>query len=333
MTGVLGVCGGNGVILAPFARRGLLANIEPRSAFSTPNDIQWRANFKAPVEIDLTSTWANVDVIVGAPDCGHSSVLSYSRAKKLSNPSDNKSLTLYISALKKYKPKMFLMENLPKMLDNYPKLVPFLEKKYHVTLITEPVSFWGNSQVNRKRLVLVGIRKDQDIAKYEKVLQSANSKFSSKPLKTSAELISGLGRLNPSNGHVREPYDYQVPLYYQGRRKLTTLEAKEIWNNEFLGESRWEVNMERMKFQPGVYRNLANEYPKTVRKQNRQFNHLGDMLTPREMARIQGVPDHFKLWIDENRLLYCINKGRTTIAKSPPYEIGSWFYFIVSRVL
>jgi asparagine synthase (glutamine-hydrolysing) len=50
-----------------------------------------------------------------------------------------------------------------------------------------------------------------------------------------------------------------------------------------------------MKNLPGVYRNLANEYPLTARKQNRQFNSLGYIMSPRELARIQGLPDDFKI--------------------------------------
>lgn len=332
MDGILGVCGGNGVILYPFAKRGLIANIEPRSSFKTPDDIQWKLNFKAPLEDNLESTWANVNVIIGAPDCGHSSVLAYSRGKKLSNPKDNASLTMYVEAIAKYMPKVFMMENLPKMLDNYPDLIPSFEKDYHIFKYIKPVSFWGNSQVNRKRLIAIGLRKDQDLKKFKNVERKVTEAYNKKPLKSSGELIEGLKKPIELLCHVREPYDYYIPLYYKGLRKITTREAKDIWNNEFKGKTRWEVNMERMKCQPGVYRNLRNEYPKTVRKQNRQFNHRGDMLSPREMARIQGIPDYFKLWYDPDRMFYCINKARTSIAKSPPHEIASWFYNIIFRL-
>lgn len=329
MQGVLGVCGGNGVILHPLRNSKILGNIEPRSVFHTKDNVQWRLNFRAPFENDLSSRYAGVNVIVGAPDCGHSSVLSYSRAKKLSNPKDNDSLRMYIRALKIYKPKMFLMENLSKMLEAYPTLIPFLEKKYRVIQYKQSVSFWGNSQVSRVRLVLVGIRKDQDLDLIYKVISEESSR--EYQLKTSGELISGIDP-EKTTGHIREPDDYEIPLYYQGKRKLTTLEAKNIWNTVYNGKTRWEVNMDKMKCQPGVYRNLENEYPKTARKQNRQFNHLGEMLTPRELARIQGVPDNFKLNFEEDNLLYWINKGRVTVTKTPPYEIGVWFNRILTRI-
>ena len=101
---------------------------------------------------------------------------------------------------------------------------------------------------------------------------------------------------------------------------------------EYKDKKKWPVNQGNLRNQPGVYRNFAEDLPLTVRKQNRQFNHRGDMLTPREMARIQGLPDHFKIWYDEDQHYYCINKGRTTIAKTPPYEISKWFYNIIKRI-
>jgi site-specific DNA-cytosine methylase len=332
MKGILGVAGGNGVILHPFKRLHLIANIEPRAIFNTPNHAQWKLNFNEPLELNLDSTWANVNVIVGAPDCGHSSVLAYSRGKKLSDPRDNPSLQMYIASIRRYKPKLFLMENLPKMLENFGNLQRFLEKKYHLINLVEPVSAWGNSQVTRKRLVMVGIRKDLNVDLITRTINSSMLSFDNTKLQTSGQLIKGLEHENPELCNVRENDTYEIPLYYEGRRKMTTLEAKEIWGTVFKGKTRWEVNMGNMKCQPGVYRNLENDFPKTVRKQNRQFNHLGDMLTPREMARIQGVPDSFKLWYDESKSLYCINKARATVTKSPPYEIGQWFSKIIKHL-
>ena len=42
---VLGVNGGNGIILHPFKNQ-LIRNIEPRGVFKTPGNAQWKLNFK-----------------------------------------------------------------------------------------------------------------------------------------------------------------------------------------------------------------------------------------------------------------------------------------------
>ena len=118
---ILGICGGNGVILYPFRKAEILGNIEPRTVFHTPNDIQWQLNFKCNQDKTAEAQYASdlVNVVVGAPDCGHSSVLAYSRGKALGDPNENASLQLYVDSVNKYQPMFFLMENLPRMLDNW----------------------------------------------------------------------------------------------------------------------------------------------------------------------------------------------------------------------
>jgi site-specific DNA-cytosine methylase len=323
---VLGVNGGNGVVLYPF-RDELLCNIEPRSVFVTPEDIQWKLNFKSPIEKKIKDININhklVDVIVGAPDCGHSSVLSYSRAKKLSDPSKNDSLNIFLFSILEYKPKVFMMENLPKMLETMGSEIEALLYEYDLLTFNESVSAWGNSQSSRVRLVLVGLKKSEGLNKDIFKLP----KFGT--LKTAGELRSNL--VLGKNAHVREAYDSRLCLYYKDQRNLSVKEAKHIWKTEFKEFRKWPVNQGNLVHQPGIYRNLDKDLPLTVRKQNRQFNEDGDILSPREIARIQGVPDYFKLWVDEGRYNYSLNKARITLAKSPPYEIGQWFYKCLTQL-
>ncbi len=322
----LGICGGNGVILHPL-RNNLLGNIEIRPIFNTPDQIQWKLNFHhAPCDITTSARYSKdlVDVIVGAPDCGHSSVFSYSRAKELRNPKDNESLTFFIKSVRHYKPKVFMMENLPKLLENYEEGLQEGFDNYHIVRFVGSVSNFGNSQETRLRLVMVGIRKDLDILKI-----SSCFKLDEKALtKVTDEraLLLGLGKIEQEElCHVREPDDYMVHMFYDGEKKISVKKARELWNGEYKELKKWPVNHGNLINQPGVYRNFGEDSPLTVRKQNRQFNHNGYMLSPREMARIQGIPDSFKLWLDPSKKLYCINKARATVAKTPPYEIGKWF--------
>jgi len=319
---VLGVCGGNGVILHPF-KDNLIANIEPRAIFHTPGQIQWQLNFPGvPMRKEL-QPYSDIDIIIGAPDCGHSSVLSYSRAKKLSDPKDNKSFNLFLASIIKYRPLIFMMENLPKMLDmvDLEKILP----EYRLQIKVESVSLWGNSQKSRVRLVIVGIRKDTGL----------KIKWPKKPdiFSEVRELLEGLGPEEiPSLCHVRESDESFVPLYTKTARRITVKKAREIWQTDFVDSRRWKVPHTKMVNQPGVYRLFWSDLPLTVRKQSRQFDPEGYMLTPRDIARIQGIPDEFELWYEPKRHLYCINKARATCAKTPPYEIGEWFKRQISKL-
>ena len=55
-------------------------------------------------------------------------------------------------------------------------------------------------------------------------------------------------------------------------------------------------------------------------------------MSPRELAIIQGIPKKFKIYMDLNRKTFCINKGRTTVTKTPPMEISRWFYKQLKKV-
>lgn len=325
---VLAITGGNGVICLPF-KDYLIANVEPRVLFKTPGNIQWTLNFgKIPLFHSLESfikeftSTPDVDVIVGAPDCGHSSILSYSRSKSLANPRDNTSLTLFLSSVKLFKPKIFMMENLPAMLKtiNRSELREFYGD-YHLKFLEESVMAFGNSQKTRVRLLVIGVRKDLkngDLSA-RKILKALTQVERVAKPKFSGKLLQGL--VYGENGHVREDIDLRITLY--AGKKMSLREIQKEWLRR--GESRWQVYDRRFLTAPGVYMNLEDRYPATARKANRQFNHEGLTMSPRELARIQGLPDTFKIWVDEKRLGYCINKGRTTVTKTPPFEVGYWF--------
>ncbi len=319
---ILGICGGNGVILYPM-RKYLIGNVEIRPNFKTPDDVQWNLNFPNIPLITIPEHLTNFtfcDVIVGAPNCGHSSMLSYSRAKKLSDPMKDESFELYMISLKLYKPKVFLMENLPKMLDMIPAEVwnsSFPD--YDLVFINFPVTYWGNSQKTRKRLVIIGFRKDHFKGHEKGVRDYFLNVYKVNEPKVCRELLKDL----PEDGDFREDIDDIITMY--SGFKISLKNAQKFWlNNPTL--KRWPVEDKKFTTAPGVYRNLDNDFPAVARKANRQFNAQGLQMSPRELARIQGLPDTFKIHMDHNRKIFSINKGRTTITKTPPYEIARWFY-------
>lgn len=330
---VLGVNAGNGVILYPFKSK-VVGNIELRSVFHTVGNYQWGLNFgdiplirKLNADLSNLPNIPNVSIIISHPDCGHSSVLAYSRAKKFGNPKENKSLTLFFKSVSYYNPELFLMENLTALIDNYGEkdLIAALPN-YNLVFHHISVSELGNSQINRKRFLLIGVRKD--LPKF--ISKVFGNIYSINELQNSGELIKGLEILNPDIGHIREDENDVITLYAGYKDVIKNIRNE--WITTRAKAKRWTTPNNNFSTAPGVYKNLEFDYPATVRPTNRQYNHRGEMMSPRELARIQGIPDTFKLYYDTNKHKYCINKGRVTVTKTPPLEVSEWFYKQVMKI-
>lgn len=324
---VLGVSSGLGVSLFPFKKH-LVANMEARGLFHTPNNEQWLLNFgfipiyKDPQLIhDLM--FPDIDVLISSPDCGSGSILRYSRAKKLGDHKQNQSLLMFFVGVRRYKPKFILFENLDGLFKSFPKerFIKLLSN-YRLIEHSASVAHWGNSQINRKRLVIVGVRRDisKKVDKYFRLPEY-------KEPKNCIDLYGDLDdKVSYENGNIREPSTEVISIY--GGKRMSLKEIAYDWATRLRGKKRYYVpEQEGRKFKtaPGVYRNLAKDFPATARKANRQYDHFGLTLTPRQLARVQGVPDEFKLYINHDKLGYWINKARTTVTKTPPYEISLWF--------
>ena len=323
---VLGVNAGNGVILYPF-KRYLVGNIEPRAVFHTKGDLQWNLNFN---NIPLVKKWKigdelpdyqDIDIIISHPDCGHSSILAYSRAKKMSKPNENLSVRLFIESLNKYRPKVFLMENLTKFIENYGKKeLELALDRYNLVFISLSVAELGNSQVNRNRLLIIGV--DKKLPKFiHKVFYNI---YKVNELKYTGQLLRGLGREDESIAHVREDKNEIITLYAGYKDVIANIQREWLTNRSL--DKRWKVLDRKFTTAPGVYRNQYLDFPATVRPTNRQYNPNGEMMSPRELARIQGISDEFNIYYDTKFKKYCINKGRVTVTKTPPMEVGIWFF-------
>jgi len=327
---ILGVSGGAGVMLHPFKEH-LIGNYEIRKDFVTPDEIQWKLNF-GDIPLFRTSDLdpkLKPDVIMSQANCGRYSVLSHSRTKtKKKLKTVDASLELFFNSIVLYKPKVFLLENLPALIQDINKIklkrkFPNYKFVYHMGSVSE----WGNSQVTRKRLILIGINKDYDISLKDFPVFKVND------LKNTSELLHDILDLNGKQedhfGNINENDDEKSIAIFGGKQ-MTIGDIREEWCTRLKGQSRWfttESDKVNFKTAPGVYRNLGGSYPATARKSNRQYDWYGNMMTPRQLARIQGVPDDFKIWTDfaGPKRLSSINKGRISVTKAPPYEIGQWF--------
>lgn len=325
---ILGVCQGNGTMLYPI-KKYVVGNIEPRGCFYSPGNKQWELNFKGipftkDIESFISSTSIEkVDIILSSANCGASSILSYSRKKSFGKPKEDKSIKTLIDSIRIFKPKVFVLENLPRLLDLFPiEEWQTLFPKYEFITHCHSVSEFGNSQLSRKRLLLIGIKKKYS-SKYRnkllKVLKVNTTKTTRELLKVSK---------NMPGINYSEPLDKKVPMYdYRNKDagNLTLMEIKKLWSTDFKDHYKWPIMSSKMRTLPGVYRNKLDKYPMTVRPSSRQFNPNGSVMGLNDYKAIQGLPESFKIYVDEDNLQYWINKGRITITKGPVYEIGLWF--------
>lgn len=328
---VLGISAGQGGLLFPFRKR-LLGNIEPRGVFHTPGEEQWKANFK---DVPFYKGYClqefdeKVDIIISSPDCGASSIMRLSKVKELGKPKDNRSLNLVIEGINYYKPKIFLIENLPRLLSLLPnKYLQEAFKDYKLIFHERSVSDYGNSQVSRKRLVIIGVHKKTG----KKYLNAFNEVFQVKTPTITRELLFE----SPYGSNYNIPIEKTLAMYdyrkLPAKKNLTVRKIQLLWNSDFKNEKKWPIKTAKMSTLPGVYRLELDKPPLTLRPADRQFRPDGYPLGINDFKAIMGFPKQFKIYIDQENYLYWLNKARYTIAKGSVYEVGLWFKKCIKNV-
>lgn len=324
---LLGICAGQGALLFPFLRSkkfNLLGNIEPRSVFHTKSESQWKANFKGIPFLkgyELPEDW-HPDIILSSPDCGSCSVMRLSKSKTLGDPKSNKSIQLVFQSIQYYEPALFLIENLPRLLSLISKemLMDFF-KNYKLIFHERSVSDFGNSQVSRKRLVIVGVHLD----KGKKYLNSFNEVFQVNTPKLTRDLLF----VSPYGSNYNIPIEKTLAMYdyrkLPEKKNLTVEKIQVLWNSAFKNEKKWPIKTAKMSTLPGVYRLELDKPPLTLRPADRQFRPDGYPLGINDFKAIMGFPKKFKIYIDQENYLYWLNKARYTIAKGSVFEIAIWF--------
>lgn len=331
---LLGICAGQGALLFPFLRSkkfNLLGNIEPRSVFHTKSESQWKANFKGIPFLkgyELPEDW-HPDIILSSPDCGSCSVMRLSKSKALGDPKSNKSIQLVFQSIQYYEPALFLIENLPRLLSLISKemLMDFF-KNYKLIFHERSVSDFGNSQVSRKRLVIVGVHLD----KGKKYLNSFNEVFQVNTPKLTRDLLF----VSPYGSNYNIPIEKTLAMYdyrkLPEKKNLTVEKIQVLWNSAFKNEKKWPIKTAKMSTLPGVYRLELDKPPLTLRPADRQFRPDGYPLGINDFKVIMGFPKKFRIYIDQENYLYWLNKARYTIAKGSVYEVGIWFKKCIKRV-
>nr|DAY45473.1 MAG TPA: Cytosine specific methyltransferase [Caudoviricetes sp.] len=321
---VLGVSAGQGALLFPF-KENLVANIEPRAVFHTKNEEQWRLNFgDIPFFRNELPDNIKADVIISSPDCGASSIMRLSKVKQLGKPEDNKSLNLVIQAINKYRPKVFLLENLPRLVTLLPKeffeiQVPGYKLIYHQRSVVD----FGNSQVSRKRLIIIGIKikSKSYLNRFDNIFR-VDTPVSSRKLLECSYFKENNDNYMPPLNKVLAMYDYRA---LPEKKNLTVKQIKKLWRTDFKDEKKWPIKTAKMSTLPGVYRLENDKPPLTLRPADRQFRPDGYPLGIKDFKNIMGFPDEYKIYMDKDNYLYWLNKARYTIAKGSVYQVGKWF--------
>lgn len=325
---ILGICAGQGALLFPW-RKQLLGNIEPRPVFHTPKEEQWRLNFgEIPfLRNELPEKW-HPDIILSSPDCGASSTMRLSKAKELGNPEKNKSIQLVIEGIIQYQPKVFLLENVPRLMSLMPeKIWQEALPNYNISFKVNSVSDFGNSQVSRKRLIIIGIKNTA-----KSYLKSFDVIFSVNTPKLSRFILEAANfKQNIPLDKVLAMYDYRkLPK----KKNLTVKEIQHLWTHDFKDEKKWPIKTAKMQTLPGVYKLDPDKPPLTLRPADRQFRPDGYPLCIQDFKNIQGFPKKFQIYLPEGKdYLYWLNKARYTIAKGAVYEVGLWFKKCIKKHL
>ncbi|CAN5438227.1 DNA cytosine methyltransferase [soil metagenome] len=163
-------------------------------------------------KIDAQLT-GDVDLIIGGPPCQAYSLVGRARSENGMETDPRNHLYLqYAKFLKKYNPKMFVFENVVGLRSAdkggyFKKMITEFDKKgYDVKDFLFNASDFGVLQ-NRKRIILVGYRKDLNIT-IPDIKAAFNKKFKVESVfKDLPKLLAGEGK-NKGDKYVNETNDY-----------------------------------------------------------------------------------------------------------------------------
>ena len=201
-------------------------------------------------------------------------------------------------------------------------------KDYKLIFHERSVSDYGNSQVSRKRLVIIGVHKKTG----KKYLNAFNEVFQVKTPTITRELLFE----SPYGSNYNIPIEKTLAMYdyrkLPEKKNLTVRKIQLLWNSDFKNEKKWPIKTAKMSTLPGVYRLELDKAPLTLRPADRQFRPDGYPLGILDFKAIMGFPKAYKIFMDEGNYLYWLNKARYTIAKGSVYEISIWFKRCIKKI-
>lgn len=276
-------------------------------------------------KIDYELNGENVDLVIGGPPCQAYSVAGRAR-KNMDDDPRNHLYKHYVEFLKRYKPRMFVFENVPGILSA--NNGEYLEKifnavKKHGYHLEKQVLNAKNFNVlqDRKRVIIIGWRKD---------LKLEYPKFEDKELKFEVlkHLFSDLPKLKSGQGEWNvSKYVKKINTYLEstGIRNGIDFTTQHIarFNNENdleiyrIAVDKWIKENKRLNYGELPERLIKHSNTKTFSNRFQVVNHKGishtvvahicadghyyihpdieqnRSITVREAARIQSFPDDY----------------------------------------
>lgn len=163
---ILGISCGAGIPLFAAKKLGfnVIGNIEWRDDFS-PKQLEAnfpRTFFSRTICSKFLAT-ANVDMIIGHPKCSTFSTMPSTKTPEKKSIEQVDHIEQFIGYIKIFCPQVFFMDNLPKSLEQYPQ--EYYEKElkdYTIDIYEFDHKYWMCT-VKRRRILVVGIRKNSKL--------------------------------------------------------------------------------------------------------------------------------------------------------------------------
>ena len=252
-----------------------------------------------PSEIEKELNGKSVDLIIGGPPCQGFSVAG----KRIVDDVRNKLYKNFVRFVEYYKPKAFMMENVPNILSIGGGIVrdsivkDFSDLGYKVVYKVLTASNYGTPQ-NRRRAVFVGFKDGKEFIFPQQTVEQ---------LVTSYEALSDLPENSLEDG---SNYPMTTNCDYQ---KLMRCNSSKIYNHQITEHSDRTKEIIALVPDGGNYKNLPPELQQTRKvhiawtRLNSQkpsftidtghrhhFHYKWNRIpTVRESARIQSFPDDF----------------------------------------
>lgn len=285
-----------------------------------------------PEEVSKTIGTKSVDVIIGGPPCQGFSIAG----KRIIDDERNKLYKSFVRMVEYFKPKAFVMENVPNILTMGEGIIreaiinDFTSLDYNVCYDILLASNYGVPQ-NRRRAVFVGLLNG---GKFEFPKPNESNKV------TSSQALSDLPESSIADG---SPYPYAPQSEYQKEIRKNSIC---IYNHEATVHSEQTQKIIAMVPDGGNYKNLPEELQST-RKVHIAWTRLNSQRpsitidtghrhhfhykynripTVRESARIQSFPDDFVFMCSRTSQYKQVGNAvppmmANAIAKSLTYQI------------
>jgi DNA (cytosine-5)-methyltransferase 1 len=276
----------------------------------------------------------NIDVIVGGPPCQGFSV----SGKRLLNDPRNKLYKAFVTLVAHYKPKIFLMENVPGVMRLFNGKVKeqiiadFSAIGYNVETELLSAENYGIPQ-QRKRVFFVGINPDKikNTVSFEFPAPTHGTDTNLIPFVTVKDAISDLDFI-PDDKALDECIDYELPAV-NDYQELMRRNSKKIYNHVAVLHIKRTKEIIAMVPDGGNYKNLPKELWETRKVHiawtrmnstrpcftidaghNHHFHYKENRVpTVRESARIQSFPDTFVFLGNKTRQFRQVGNAVLTI--------------------